>query len=209
MADIVAETEAKIAALKLRLPELEGKANKKERTQVNKDIYNLENDEAYVAALKEKVSGARAEAAAADDAAHAAKLQREKEEEQARELAAIKAAEEKRKLKEAGGAVDIADADEEEHMEIKRMKKGDGETKPVVGDKVALTYHGTFAEGTWDTTGEDWSGKVFDSTLRKKGKGKAVQEPLQFKLGEGKASGWSHALRPPPHAADDVEAIIR
>ena len=43
MADIIAETEAKIAALKLRLPELEGKANKKERTQVSKEIYGLEN----------------------------------------------------------------------------------------------------------------------------------------------------------------------
>ena len=193
---LVAETEAKIAALKLRLPELEGKANKKERTQVNKDIYNLENDENYVAALKAKMSGARAEAAAADDAAHAAKLAAEMEEEKARELAAIKAAEEKKAAK-AAGAVDIGDGDEEVHMEIKRLKKGDGETIPAVGDKVALTYHGTFADGTWDSTGEDWSGKVFDSTLRKKGKGKAAQEPLQFKLGEGKAS---KPRQPPPLA---------
>lgn len=34
-----------LAALRLRLPELEGKANKKERTAVNKEIYNLENAE--------------------------------------------------------------------------------------------------------------------------------------------------------------------
>ena len=36
--DVIAEVDAKIAALKLRLPDLEGKANKKERTAVNKEI---------------------------------------------------------------------------------------------------------------------------------------------------------------------------
>ena len=70
----IADTEAKVAALKLRLPSLEGKANKKERSQVNKDIYALENDEAYLAAVKSKLSSARAEAAMADDAVHAANL---------------------------------------------------------------------------------------------------------------------------------------
>ena len=58
--DLIAETEAKIKALQLRLPELEGKANKKERTAVNKEIYALENDEAYVAALKAAAEGRRA-----------------------------------------------------------------------------------------------------------------------------------------------------
>ena len=77
MADIIAETEAKLEALKLRLPELEGKANKKERTAVNKEIYNLENDEAYVAAVKAQLEGTRAAASAADDAAHVEKLKAE------------------------------------------------------------------------------------------------------------------------------------
>ena len=40
---LIADVEAKIAALNLRLPGLEGKANKKERQQVNKEIYELES----------------------------------------------------------------------------------------------------------------------------------------------------------------------
>lgn len=181
---LVAEIEGKIEALKLRLPDLEGKANKKERTQVNKDIYALENDEAYLAAVKSKLSGAREAAAAADDAAHAAKLKQEAADEAARLEAATKKAEEKK----AAGPVDVTD-DDEVHMEIKPLRKGDGSTIPINGDKVALTYVGKFADGTWDTTGEDLSGKTFDSTLQKgKGKSKAVEKPLQFMLGEGKAS---------------------
>jgi hypothetical protein len=75
---LILETEQRIEALKLRLPSLEGKANKKERTQVNKDIYTLENDEEYVAAIKARVEEKRAQSAAADDAAHAAKLAEER-----------------------------------------------------------------------------------------------------------------------------------
>ena len=62
---LIAEIESKMEVLKLRLPNLEGKANKKERTQVNKDLYNLENDEAYVAAMKRRLEGGRSAAAAA------------------------------------------------------------------------------------------------------------------------------------------------
>ena len=81
-------------------------------------------------------------------------------------------------------------------MEIKQIKKGDGETTPVVGDKVALTYHGVFAEGTVHE-GTDYSGKLFDSTLRSSGKkGAKVQTPLSFKLGEGKAiRGWEECVK--------------
>lgn len=75
---LILETEQRIEALKLRLPSLEGKANKKERTQVNKDIYTLENDEEYVAAIKARVEEKRAQSAAADNAAHAAKLAEER-----------------------------------------------------------------------------------------------------------------------------------
>ena len=77
--DIVEETEKKLAELNLRLPDLEGKANKKERTAVNKEIYVLENDEAYVAAKKAQLDGGRAAAAAADDEAHEASLKAEAE----------------------------------------------------------------------------------------------------------------------------------
>ena len=75
--DVIAETEAKIAALKLRLPSLDGKEHKKERTVLNKEIYKLENDELYVAALKAAKAVNQAEAKAADDAAHAEQLAKE------------------------------------------------------------------------------------------------------------------------------------
>ena len=75
--DLIAETERKIEALKLRLCELEGKANKNQRSSVNKAIYSLENDVEYVAAVKARVEQERAQTAAADDAAHASKLERE------------------------------------------------------------------------------------------------------------------------------------
>lgn len=134
---LIAEVEAKIEALKLRLPELEGKANKRERTAVNKEIYNLENDEAYAAAIKARTEGARAVAAAADDVAHAERLRNEAAEEVARQEAAQRAAEAKAAAAAAGGSEDV---DEEQHMEVKILKKGDEETFAKVGDKVALTY---------------------------------------------------------------------
>ena len=65
---VIARAEENIAALKLRLPGLEGKAHKKERSQVNKEIYALENGEAYVAAVKAARDSVRAAAAAAEDA---------------------------------------------------------------------------------------------------------------------------------------------
>lgn len=103
------------------MPELEGKASKQERTQINKQIYNLENDDAYVAALKEGVSKLRAEAAAADDAAHAAKLQREMEEAATRDVemerrAAMKA------MQTPAQCATQSEVDGEVHMEIKMPK---------------------------------------------------------------------------------------
>ena len=92
---LVSEVTAKLEALNARLPDLEGKANKRERTAVNKEIYALENDEAYAAAVKRRAEGGRAEAAAADDAAHEEKLRKEKEDEERRLEAAIKAQAEK------------------------------------------------------------------------------------------------------------------
>ena len=77
--DIIAEVEANIEALKRRLPSLEGKAQKKERAKVNKDIYNLENDVSYVAAINERLAQKRKEDAIAEDAAHDAKLEAEKQ----------------------------------------------------------------------------------------------------------------------------------
>ena len=48
--NVVASIEAQIADLRLRLPALEGKAHKKERTRLNKEIYALENGDDYVGA---------------------------------------------------------------------------------------------------------------------------------------------------------------
>lgn len=107
--------------------------------------------------------------------------------EAARLEAAIAAAE----AKAAAGPV-LQD-DGEVHMEVAVIKKGDGETFAVHGDRVALTqagqcleraipmmrnshatltcsaappcrYTGTFADGT-TFEGTDWSGRKFDSTL--------------------------------------------
>jgi len=161
---IVEEVEAKIEALKLRLPELEGKANKRERTQVNKDIYALENDEAYVAAKKGEMQATRAETAAADDAAHATKLQQEAEAEAARAAAAEAAA----AKRAAEGPAKVED-DGEVHMEKATSKKGDESTWPANGDMVGLTYTGVFADGT-SHQGVDYSGQQFDSTWDSKAK---------------------------------------
>ena len=130
---IIEETEEKLAALKLRLPDLEGKANKKERTAVNKEIYNLENDEAYVAAMKAKLEGDRAQAAAADDEAHQAKLAAEKEAEEERRMAAEARAE------TAASAAAAEPEDEESHLETTQILKGDGKTTPAKGDYVYCT----------------------------------------------------------------------
>ena len=190
---LIAEIEGKMEALKLRLPELEGKANKKERTQVNKELYNLENDDAYVAAVKRRAEGSRAEAAAADDAAHAAKLKQEAADEAAR----LAAAEARAAAKANEGPVAVED-DGEVHMEVEKLKNGDGETVAANGDKVAVTYTGTFAEGTLDN-GTDISGKKFDSTLDhgpQAKKGPKKHKPLEFVLGSGKAiRGWEECVK--------------
>jgi len=203
---IIEETEEKLAALKLRLPELEGKANKNERTKVNKDIYNLENAEAYLAALKERLNESRAEAAKSEDAAHEAKLRREEEERKMREADAVRRAEEKAKT----GPAQPED-DGEVHMEISipKLKKACDETvKPVVGDKVGITYVGKFADGT-KHEGIDYSGKEFDNSMRKQGKGPAVQTPLTFKLGDGRAiRGWEEALKTMA-LGEEIEVTIR
>ena len=77
--EIIRETERKIEALRLRLPSLEGKANKKERTAVNKELYALANEEAYVAAVRAAKEHLREEAAVEEDKAHAAQLAAEAE----------------------------------------------------------------------------------------------------------------------------------
>ena len=76
---IIEEVELKIETLKLRLPSLEGKANKKERTTVNKEIYALSNDGTYVAAVRAAKEQFRAEVAVVEDRSHAAKLAGEAE----------------------------------------------------------------------------------------------------------------------------------
>ena len=190
---IVEETEAKLAALRLRLPELEGKANKKERTAVSKEVYSLENDEAYCAAVKANLDGSRAQAAVADDEAHEAKLKEEAAEEVARRAAA--------EARAAAGPAEAAepDEDEESHLEMAPvlwdgapLLKGDGKTTPASGDYVYCTYTGRFPKGT-EHGGVDYSGKTFDTTWDGKAK---KHRPLHFQHFGGKAiRGWDEALK--------------
>lgn len=187
---VIARIEAQLEELKLRLPGLEGKANKRERTQVNKDIYNLENDEAYVAAIKGSLNAGRARQAAVEDEAHAEALKREAAEEDARAEAAAKRREEAAAAAAAGGGAPVDD-DGESHLEMKLIRKGDGETFPKPGDNVHVQYKGTFAAGTIHD-GRDLSGKEFDSTWQTKLK---EHKPLAFQLGAGRViRGWEECL---------------
>ena len=192
-AALIAEVEGKMEALRVRLPELEGKANKKERTAVNKELYALENDDAYAAAVKRSKEGERSKANEADDAEHAARLKREEEEAAERRAAAQARAEAAASAPQAA-----AEEDGEVHMELKRLKNGDGVTIAVDGDKVALTYTGTFAPETV-YEGVDYSGKKFDSTLdhgSQPKKGPKQHKPLAFTLGQGKAiRGWEECVK--------------
>ena len=161
------------------MPELEGKANKRERTAVNKEIYALENDEAYVAAVKAATQDGREAAAAADLMAHKLKLQREEEE---RTLLNEEAAA-RRKERVSNEAEEEALSPSESHISVRRIKKGDGMTRPTVGDMVGVCYSGLFAEGT-QHQGTDYSGQLFDSSVRKEEKPpyKKVDTPLVYTL---------------------------
>ena len=64
---LIRDVQEQLAALRLRLPGLEGKDNKRERTRVNKDIYRLENGEDYAEALRSRLTCERAVAAVAAD----------------------------------------------------------------------------------------------------------------------------------------------
>ena len=72
------------------------------------------------------------------------------------------------------------------------------ETVAKDGDKVAVTYTGTFAAGTV-YEGVDYSGKKFDSTLdhgQQPKKGPKQHKPLAFVLGQGKAiRGWEECVK--------------
>jgi len=156
-----------------------------ERTAVSKELYNLENDEAYVEAVKANLDGNRAQAAAADDEAHQAKLQEEAAEEEARAVAAEARA-------AAGPAEPEPEEDEESHLEMAPLIKGDGKTTPAPGDYVYCTYTGKFPKGT-EHGGVDYSGKTFDSTWDGKAK---KHRPLHFQHFGGKAiRGWDEALK--------------
>uniref|UniRef100_A0A7S0JJP9 peptidylprolyl isomerase n=1 Tax=Calcidiscus leptoporus TaxID=127549 RepID=A0A7S0JJP9_9EUKA len=186
MEDVIAETEAAIEALKLRLPELEGKANKKERSQVNKEIYNLENDDAYVTALKSRREIETSASAAAADEAHREKLQAEHEFAEQRRVELAKKQEE-RTIAAASETVD----DGEVHMAMETLTKGDGRTYPKRGDSVGVTYVGVFADST-EHGGVHYGGAQFDSTFDAKRK---EDKPLSFQLGAGKViRGWEECL---------------
>jgi hypothetical protein len=81
MCDVILQTETKLAALRLRMPDLEGKEHKRERTRVNKEIHALENDDSYVDAVREGRTSARASTKEAEAVAWAAKMEEEKQRE--------------------------------------------------------------------------------------------------------------------------------
>ena len=66
-----------MAALTLRLPNLEGKANKRERAAVNKELYCLANGEEYVAAVSEANQNRRLVAKQAEEEEWSAQLKKE------------------------------------------------------------------------------------------------------------------------------------
>ena len=78
-ASIIAATDSEVATLQASLAVLIGKEHKKERGAVNRKIFALLNESTYVEAVKAGLAEDRAKAAAADEAAHAAKLEKETE----------------------------------------------------------------------------------------------------------------------------------
>ena len=81
MADgIIESTTAKLDALRLRLPRLHGKEHKRQRVAVKKELYAIENGEAYAAALSAAIRGQRAAADATESEAWKVMLQRERDE---------------------------------------------------------------------------------------------------------------------------------
>ena len=77
--DVLTRMEARMAALQVRLDSLpEGKAHKRERTSLHKEMYVLSNDEAYVAAAAERTRHARAAKDAAADIEWAERIEQER-----------------------------------------------------------------------------------------------------------------------------------
>ena len=73
------------------------------------------------------------------------------------------------------------------HLSVRRIKKGDSEHFPRIGDMVGITYSGTFADGV-EHQSQEYGGQMFDTTLKKDPKmEKKVHRPLLFRLGDGKA----------------------
>ena len=181
---LVRRTEEEIEKLKSRVEQLQGKEHKKERSSLNKKIYNLENDDEYVSATKIIMQKQRDAAKAQDDQKLRDKLKLEEETRKAMQDKAEKA-------REALATAESAPAQEEQsYLEVEVKKKGNG-TKPTRGDNVKVTYTGSFAPGT-EHGGVDYSGKVFDSTFDAKRK---EHKPLAFQVGSGRViRGWDEAI---------------
>lgn len=119
---------------------------------------------------------------AADQAEHLASLEKEETDKQA----LLDEANKKRAAREAEEAKAAALSPAENHMSIRRIRKGDKETVPAIGDIVAISYTGHFAPGT-EHQGTAYEGQ-FDSSLRKEPKREGkVERPLIFRMGDGKA----------------------
>ena len=70
-------------------------------------------------------------------------------------------------------------------LKIHHIRKGDGATKPRIGNMVGISYTAHFAE-TVEYQGEVFDGQ-FDSTVAKDPKtGRKVERPLVFRIGEAK-----------------------
>lgn len=63
---VINDTDAKAAALRIRLHALNGREHKRQRSMLNKELYSLENDDMYVAAVREKTRKERAAREAAE-----------------------------------------------------------------------------------------------------------------------------------------------
>ena len=169
--------------------------DRSERQNINKEIWQLESSDEYVAALKPMRDDVRWQKAAADTAEYKSMLKRQEDEKAAMLAEMTKARDARLKaeaIEEAARAAERAAqaaAEFDKYCTVKRIRKGDQVHVPKVGDHVSVTYDAVFAEGTW-YAGEAYGGQRFDTTLKKEGKGdvaKEVQRPLAFRIGSGAA----------------------
>jgi FKBP-type peptidyl-prolyl cis-trans isomerase len=176
----VSELESKLDALRLRLPTLEGKANKRERTACSKEIYAIENDDRYLTIVKAKADAVRTEQAKADKADSAAAVAAAKEE--AKASGGSKPKRKKARAVPEGERKWVAlTADGGVQKRVLCAVEGDPDESelPEEGAIVSVSY-----EGRYD--GAD--GRVFETS--------PADRPFSFTIGDGAVlAGWDIAVR--------------